>query len=378
MTVFHEQSQHFNAGRRRLLGTGLGAVAMAGVPALMPAVVRAQQATRIRFQLDWRFEGQSALFVTAAAKGYFKDENLDVQIDSGNGSGSVVSRIVSGVYQIGFADMATLMEFHGNNPDAPNKPVGIMMLYNNTPGTVFALKKSGIKTPKDLEGKKLGAPSFDASRQTFPVFAQANNVDESKVEWLSMEPTLRETMLVRGDLDAITGYYFTSLLGLRARGVAPGDIVTLRYPQYGVKLYSNTVVTSPGFAEQNPQAVRGFLRALTRAVRDVLADPEGHIRYVKERDGVIDEATETQRLKLCIEGCINTEDARREGFGDIDAQRLAVMAQQISQVYSAHRRRAFRRIEAVVITGCRHTAPFAHQHHPTTQQEHAYAAGSIC
>jgi len=330
---------HISATRRQLLGSALGIGLVSTLPGLSVHSAHAQSRpshppTRIRFQLDWRFEGQSALFVTAAAKGYFKDENLDVQIDSGNGSGSVVSRVVSGVYQMGFADMATLMEFHGNNPDAPNKPVGIMMLYNNTPGTVFALKKSGIKTPKDLEGKKLGAPSFDASRQTFPVFAQANNVDESKVEWLSMEPTLRETMLVRGDLDAITGYYFTSLLGLRARGVSLDDIITLRYPQYGVKLYSNTVVTSPGFAEQNPQAVRGFLRALTRAVRDVLADPEGHIRYVKERDGVIDEATEIQRLKLCMEGCINTEDARREGFGDIDAQRLAVMARQISQVYA--------------------------------------------
>jgi len=325
-----------NPARRQFLGGAVLGSVLAGAGTFSSLSARAQPAapTRIRFQLDWRFEGQAALFVTAAAKGYFKDENLDVQIDSGNGSGSVVSRVVSGVYQIGFADMATLMEFHGNNPDAPNKPVGIMMLYNNTPGTVFALKRSGIRTPKDLEGKKLGAPSFDASRLTFPVFAQANNVDERKLEWISMEPTLRETMLVRGDLDAITGYYFTSLLGLRARGVALDDIVTLRYPEYGVRLYSNTVVASPTFAAQNPQAVTGFLRAVTRAVRDVLADPAGHIRYVKERDGIIDEATELQRLRLCIESCIDTADAKREGFGDIDPSRLAIMARQISQAYA--------------------------------------------
>ena len=121
-----------------------------------------------------------------AAKGYFKAEGLDVTIDAGNGSGGTVTRVASGTYDMGFADLAALMEFHANNPDAPNKPVAVMMVYNNTPAAVLALKKSGIKTPADLNGKKLGAPVFDAGRKAFPIFAKANDV--SNVAWTSDGP----------------------------------------------------------------------------------------------------------------------------------------------------------------------------------------------
>ena len=97
------------------------------------------QNTPIKFQLDWRFEGPSALFLVPVAKGYFRDAKLDVTVDAGNGSGGAVTRVASGTYDLGFADLAALMEFHANNPDAPNKPVAIMMVYNNTPASVMAL-----------------------------------------------------------------------------------------------------------------------------------------------------------------------------------------------------------------------------------------------
>ena len=116
------------------------------------------------------------------AKGYFKDEKLDVTVDAGNGSGGAVTRVASGAYDMGFADLAALMEFHANNPTAPNKPVAVMMVYNNTPAAVLALKKSGIKTPADLNGKKMGAPVFDAGRQAFPIFAKANNIGDGELD----------------------------------------------------------------------------------------------------------------------------------------------------------------------------------------------------
>src|ERR1051325_4465696 len=53
------------------------------------------QETKIKFQLDWRFEGPSALFLVAKARGYFAQEKLDVTIDAGNGSGNAVNRVAS-------------------------------------------------------------------------------------------------------------------------------------------------------------------------------------------------------------------------------------------------------------------------------------------
>jgi NitT/TauT family transport system substrate-binding protein len=294
------------------------------------------QSTPIKFQLDWRFEGPSALFLTPAAKGYFKAANLDLTIDSGNGSGAAVTRVASGAYDMGFADLAALMEFHANNPDAPGKPVAVMVVYNDTPASVMTLKKSGIQKPADLNGKKLGAPVFDAGRRAFPIFAKANNI--TGVQWTAMDPPLRETMLARGDVDAITGFTFTSLLNLEARGVKAEDVVVMAYPQFGVKLYGNVVIASPKLLKENPAAVKAFLLAFTKGVKDVLANPAAAIADVKARDGIVNPELETRRLTLAIDSVINTPNARAEGFGQISAPRLALMASQVSDAFNTKTR----------------------------------------
>lgn len=295
------------------------------------SVAHAQE-TAVKFQLDWRFEGPAALFLVPASKGYFKAEKLNVTIDAGNGSGGTVTRVASGTYDMGFADLAALMEFHANNPTAPNKPVAVMMVYNNTPAAVLALKKSGIKTPADLNGKKLGAPVFDAGRKAWPIFAKANNI--SGVAWTAMDPPLRETMLVRGDIDAITGFSFTSLLNLEARGVKADDVVILPYPQYGVKLYGNAIIAGEDFLKKNPEAVKAFLRAFTKGVKDVVADPKAGVATVKARDGIINEELELRRLRLALDASVLTPDARAEGFGEAKPGRLALMASQVSDAFA--------------------------------------------
>lgn len=301
--------------------------------ALPPA--RAQE-TPIRFQLDWRFEGPAALFLVPAARGYFKAEGLNVTIDAGNGSTGTISRVASGTYDVGFCDLAALMEFTANNPAVPNKPVAVMMVYNNTPAAVLALKKSGIKTPKDLTGKKMGAPVFDGGRKLWPIFAKANGV--GAVTWTSMDPPLRETMLVRGDIDAITGFSFTSTLNLEARGVKTEDIVVMPYAQYGVKQYGNVIIVSDEFLKKNPEAVKRFLKAFTRGMKDVIADPKGAIATVKARDGIINEALELRRLQLCLDATVLTPDAKAEGFGNALAPRLTLMASQVSDAFATKER----------------------------------------
>jgi NitT/TauT family transport system substrate-binding protein len=296
----------------------------------------AQAQTPVKFQMDWRFEGPSALFLLPAAKGYFKEAGLDVTVDSGNGSGGAVTRVASGTYDMGFADLAALMEFHANNPDAPNKPVAVMMVYNNTPASVMALKKSGIKTPADLNGKKLGAPVFDAGRRAFPIFAKANSL--GSVEWTAMDPPLRETMLVRGDVDAITGFTFTSLLNIEARGVKAADVTVMAYPDFGVKLYGNAIIASPKLIAEHPEVVKAFLAAFTKGAKDVIADPAAAIAYVKARDGIINTSLETRRLELAIATVINSPSARAEGFGQVKAPRLALMASQVSDAFKTKTR----------------------------------------
>lgn len=310
------------------------ALMAAAVALAVPVSAFAQ--TPIKFQLDWRFEGPAALFLASSAKGYYKENKLDVTIDAGNGSGGTVTRVAQGTYDMGFADMAALMEFHANNPDAPNKPVAVMMVYNNTPAAVLTLKKNGIAKPADLNGRKLGAPVFDAGRRGFPIFAKANNV--ANVQWTSMDPPLRETMLVRGDIDAITGFSFTSLLNLEARGVKTADIVVLPYADYGVKLYGNVIIASPKLLKDNPEAVKGFLKAFLKGAKEVMANPDPAIDYVKARDGIIDVALEKRRLRMAIDAVVASPDARAEGFGTAVPGRLALMASQVSDAFGTKTR----------------------------------------
>lgn len=293
-------------------------------------------ATPIKFQLDWRFEGPSALFLQPVAKGYFQAAGLDVTVDAGSGSGGAIQRVASGSYDMGFADLAALMEFHANNTEVKDKPVAVMMVYNNTPASVMALKKSAIAKPADLAGKKLGAPVFDAGRRGFPLFAKANKVGD--VQWTSMDPPLRETMLVRGDIDAITGFTFTSLLNLEARGVKPTDVVVMPFADNGVKLYGNAIIASAKLVRENPEAVRAFLKAFSKGAKEVMANPGAAIAYVKERDGIVNTALETRRLQLAIDTVINTADARGEGFGQVSPTRMALMASQVSDVYATKTR----------------------------------------
>ena len=300
----------------------------------LPTLALAQ--TPIKFQLDWRFEGPSALFLASAAKGYYKAAGLDVTIDAGNGSGGTVTRVASGTYDMGFADMAALMEFHANNPDAPNKPVAVMMVYNNTPAAVLTLKKNGISKLSDLNGKKLGAPGFDAGRRAFPILARANGL--AAPNWTSMDPPLRETMLVRGDIDAITGFSFTSILNLEARGVKMEDIVVFPYAQHGVRLYGNAIIASPKLLRENPQAVRAFLSAFLKGAKEVMAAPDPAVEYVKARDGIINVDLEKRRLRMAIDSVVASPDARAEGFGVVVPGRLALMASQVSDAFGTRTR----------------------------------------
>ena len=253
-----------------------------------------------------------------------------------SGSGGTVTRVASGTYDMGFADLAALMEFHANNPDAPNKPVAVMMVYNNTPAAVLALRKSGISKPSDLNGKKLGAPAFDAGRKAFPIFAKANNI--SGVQWTSMDPPLRETMLVRGDIEAITGFSFTSLLNLEARGVKIEDVVVLPFPAHGVKLYGNVIIATPKMLKENPAAVKAFLSAFLKGAKEVMANPDPAIEYVKARDGIINVDLEKRRLRMAIDAVVASPDARAEGFGMVVPGRLALMASQVSDAFATKTR----------------------------------------
>ncbi|MFO7538092.1 MAG: ABC transporter substrate-binding protein [Chloroflexota bacterium] len=276
--------------------------------------------THLRFTLDWAVQGPQAPFLVALDKGYFAEEGLSVVIDRGFGSADAVSKIAGGAYNLGYADINSMIEFNASNPD--DALIAIAMILDYPPFSILTLRDRDINTVQDLQGQELGAPAGDAARRLFPMFARSVGIDADSVSWTSMDPPLREPLLIQGDVDAIAGFYFTSFLNLTAAGVAENDIVAFLYADHGLDLYGNAVIAPPSLLEENPEAIRGFLRALTRAWHDTLADPDEAIAIIQRRDSLIDIDVEKQRLMMAIEGNMLTPDVQERGFGDVRPDRL--------------------------------------------------------
>jgi NitT/TauT family transport system substrate-binding protein len=294
--------------------------------ALLPGVAAAQE--RIRFSLDWRIEGPIAPFLVAEQKGYFKAEGLDVSLDVGTGSAASITRVATGAYDMSFGDTSALIEYYANTPN-PSRIQMVYMVHEQAPGAIFTLKKSGIRKASDLVGKKLGGPTFDAVRKMLPLIARANSFNPAQVQLVSMEPALRETMLARGDVDAITGFYYTSLLTLNARGIKTEDMHWFKYADMGItNLYGNGIIAGERMLADRPRAIAGFVRALNRAAKDVMADPDGSIAAVKRRDSLIDEKLEAQRLKLSLE-FVATPVAKSDGLGVIRKTKLETQVDDV-------------------------------------------------
>jgi len=301
--------------RRRLCLAAL----TAGVAAPIAGYAQAAP-VKLRYQLDWRYEAGVCAHVLALRKGYFAQEGLEVTLNVGNGAANTVTRIASGVADMGTGDMSSLAEFAGNNGQVAAQAV--MLLYEQTPAAVFSLKKTGIRRPADLRGRQIAAPVNDGARRVFPLFAATNGLDvEKDVRWMSVEPALRETLLVRGQVEAITGYMASGLISLQKLGVDPADIEVMRYADFGVDLYGNAIMASPAFMKEQPKAVAGFLRALMRAFREVAADRPAAVAVLKQQDPLLDVGIEARRLDIILNQEIGVPATRRDGVGNIDVAR---------------------------------------------------------
>lgn len=283
------------------------------------------------FALDWRFEGPAAPYFLAIDNGHFAAEGLSVEVTAGQGSLDAIPKVATGAFPVGFADMASLIKFIDQNPDAP--VTAIMVLYDKPAFAIVGRISQGVSTPADLEGRRLGAPPPDGAWAQFPVFAAEQGLD---VDAITVEPVgfpTREPMLAAGEVDAVTGFSFTSYLNTVRLGVPPEDMSVMLMADYGLALYGNVIIVNTDFAEENPEAVTGFLRAVALGLRDAAADPAAGVAAIAARNPALDVDLEVERLEIALRDNILTDWVMENGLGNIDADRYALSLEQIAMTY---------------------------------------------
>jgi NitT/TauT family transport system substrate-binding protein len=303
-------------------------VAAALVIALMSCIAgagqgRAQAPAKtvdLRGTLDIIRYGGNAPFDDAVAKGYFTKYGLNVSFDTAKGSQDAIARMASGVYDVGYADVSTLIDFAAGHPAQTPKAVFIVM--DHSPQVIITLKKSNIRVPADLVGHTLASAETDGASKMFPAFLKANHLTTEQVRRNIVDIRLRDPMLIRGSADGIIGYDYTSVFNLKGLGVPTDELSFIYYADHGLDLYGQAVIVSQALLQRDPETVRKFVRAVSHAWVDAVADQAPAIKAVAAIDATVRTELETERLKWVIDHEVVTPNTRKHGIGYFDAARF--------------------------------------------------------
>lgn len=298
--------------------------------ASLAGAAQAQQPVKVRFALDWVFQGPQAPFLVPYQTGCYQKAGLDVTTDRGFGSGDTVVKLGAGAYDVGFADINAMVEYNAKQPRPEDRLIAFFMVYDNAALSIITRRDAGIAKPADLAGKTIAAPPGDASRRLFPALAQANGFDPAAVRWMNVAPELRETMLARKQADAISGAAFTGYMGARAVGVPKNDLVVMRYTQFGSSLYGSALVTRRAFAAGNGAALTALAQCVAEGIATSVRQPAAAIEALHQRDKLINREVEQERMQLSLDWSIVTPWTRANGLGDVDPARLRKSMQEVS------------------------------------------------
>jgi NitT/TauT family transport system substrate-binding protein len=237
--------------------------------------VVANAQTPVTFQLNWMAGGPNAGFASALQQGYYKDAGLDVTIVQGNGSGNTAQLVANGRAQLAYADAVAVMQLVAKG--APMRVVSTV--YQSNPYAVMALKKTGIKSVKELAGKKVGVPSGAAQTTMLPLLWKANNLKESDINSIDVPVASIVPALLQGQVDAVLGSIDSFQIQAESQGA---QLDVWRFADYGVPAVSTSIFASNDYLKSNPDVVKKFVAASLKGWSFAIGHPEQAIKDLKK------------------------------------------------------------------------------------------------
>lgn len=294
--------------------------------------------TTVQLALDRPVDAIAAPFVLASARGLYRAEKLNVALQIATGSKDTITRIASGAADIAIADLNALIRYRAGSDALPVKAVFVVL--NRAPYAIVARRSRGVVSLAALEGRTLGVATGDLAVRLWPALARRNGIKAAAVKQEIISAAVREPMLSAGQVDAVTGFSYLSAVNLRDRGVPADDLAVFRFAEFGSAAYGLAAIVNPTFAATRPEAVKGFVRAVTEATRWTIRQPDKAIDAVMtQMDGGIREL-ELARLKIAIADNIVTDDVRHHGLGGIDAARFDASLDEIAEDFALRKRPA--------------------------------------
>jgi NitT/TauT family transport system substrate-binding protein len=293
--------------RRLALAAGVAAAGLASAPAFAQA--------KLDFILNWVPGGDHAPYYYAKKMGWYKDAGIDLDLEPGKGSAVAVQKVAAGANQIGLADMANALLLRGKGADT----VGVFNVYANSPQGLYWLKSSGIKSVKDLAGKKIGNPAGDGARTIWPALAKANGIPADSVTWVNIDANSKLAALKAHSIDATTSFYNIHHIFQKELG---DDMGFVAWKDAGLNPYGNTVIVNGEYLKKNKATVAAFVKVTQKAFAACVAAPTPCVQALIDANGALQFDNELQNWRL-VEVLMSDKYAKTVALGILDDARMA-------------------------------------------------------
>ncbi|KYH29592.1 MULTISPECIES: ABC transporter substrate-binding protein [Clostridium] len=218
--------------------------------------------------LDWYPNAVHAFLYAAEDQGYFKEEGLKVNLITPAGTEDGIKLVATGKADLAISYPKQVILSRGEN--IPVKSVGAIV--RTSLNQLMVRRDAGIKTLKDLEGKKVGFPSFEIDKETVNTMVKEAGGEPSKIEFVDVGYELMAGIETKR-VDAIIGGYINhEKILLEKQGI---QLDTFNPVDYGVpNNYELVFIASDEGIKNNNDNIQAFLRAVKKGFEYTKNNPD--------------------------------------------------------------------------------------------------------